>query len=148
MGLETLCGYVEIERAHHTLTQLLNNNRKSGRPVHVAFLSYTDKMKILVNAAARLNPFQGNLIGIGTDFSKETQDCRKALVPFKKHIQKKIKEQECKVFIDYPATLKYLDSKDKVKAVKKRQRRAEENGKQNEKVKMLLAGEHFITVYC
>jgi len=71
----------------------------------------------LVNAAARLNPFQGNLIGIGADFSKETQECQKALVPFKKHLQKKIEEQECKVFIDYPATLKYLDSKDKVKAV-------------------------------
>ena len=116
MGLETLCGYVEIERAHHTLTQL-NNNRKSPRPIYVAFLRYTDKMKILVNAAARLNPFQGNLIGIGADFSKETQECRKALVPFKKHLQKKIEEQECKVLIGYPATLKYLDSKDKVKAV-------------------------------
>ena len=37
MGLETLCGYVEIERAHRTPTQL-NKNRKSPRPIHVAFL--------------------------------------------------------------------------------------------------------------
>ena len=53
MGLETLCGYVEIERAHRTPTQL-NKNRKSPRPIHVAFLKYTDKTKILANAAARL----------------------------------------------------------------------------------------------
>ena len=53
MGLETLWGYVEIERAHRTPTQL-NKNRKSPRPIHVAFLKYTDKTKILANAAARL----------------------------------------------------------------------------------------------
>ena len=41
----------------------------------------------------------------------------KSACPFKKHLLKKIEEQECKVFIDYPATLKSLDSKDKVKAV-------------------------------
>ena len=76
-------------------------------------------MNILANAAARLknNPFHGNLIGIGADFSKETQGRRKALVPFKKHLQKKLERQECKAFIAYPATLKYLDSKGKVKAV-------------------------------
>ena len=37
MGLETLGGYVEIEGAHRTPTQL-NKNRKSPRPIHVAFL--------------------------------------------------------------------------------------------------------------
>ncbi|CAH3017169.1 unnamed protein product [Porites evermanni] len=59
MGLETLFGYVEIERAHRTPTQL-NKNRKSPRPIHVAFLKYTDKTKILANAAVRLkdNPFE------------------------------------------------------------------------------------------
>ena len=66
--LETLCGYVEIERAHRTSTQL-NKNRKSPRPIHVAFLKYTDKTKILKNAAVRLkdNTFHGNLIGIGAE---------------------------------------------------------------------------------
>ena len=105
MGLETLCGYVEIERAHRTPTQL-NKNRKSPRPIHVAFLKYTDKTKILANAAVRLkdNPFHGNLIGIGADFAKDTQERRKALIPFKKHLQKKLEEQECRVFIAYPAT--------------------------------------------
>lgn len=110
--------FFKIERAHRAPTQL-KDNRKNPRPIHVAFVRYPDKMKIMANAAARLknNPFDGNLIGFGADFSKETQECRKALVPFKKHLQKKIEEQECKVLIDYPATLKYLDSKDKVKAV-------------------------------
>ena len=111
--------FVKIERAHRTPTQL-KDNRKSPRPIHVAFVRYPDKMKILANAAARLknNPFDGNLIGFGADFSKETQERWKALVPFKKHLQKKLEVKEYKVFIAYPATLKYLDSKGNVKAVK------------------------------
>ena len=87
-----------------------NSDKKKQRPIHVAFLRYTDKVKILSNAAARIkdNPFQGNLIGIGADFAKRTQERRKELVPYKKHIQKKM-GQERKVFIAYPAILKYLD---------------------------------------
>ena len=78
--------------------------------MHVAFLRYTDKVKILSNAVARLkgNPYQGNLIGIGADFAKETQERRKVLIPFKKHLQRKL-GKERKVFIAYPAILKYLD---------------------------------------
>lgn len=117
MGLETLCGHVEIERAHRTPTTL-SSNKKQPRPIHVAFLRFTDKAKILSNAAARLkdNPFHGNLIGIGADFAKKTQERRKALIPFKKHLQKKI-GRESKVFITYPATLKYLDENGNVKIV-------------------------------
>ena len=75
MGLEALCREVEIEMAHQTPTKVPGNNKKP-RPVQVAFLRYTDKVKILSNAAARLkdNPYQGNLIGIGADFAKETQE--------------------------------------------------------------------------
>ena len=54
MGLEALCGGVEIERAHRTPTKVPGNNSKKPRPVYVAFLRYTDKVKILSNAAARL----------------------------------------------------------------------------------------------
>ena len=41
--------------------------------MHVAFLRYTDKMKVLRNAAARLkdNPLNGNVIGISEDFAKK-----------------------------------------------------------------------------
>ena len=53
MGLETLCGYVEIERTYRSPTQL-NKNRKSLRRIHVAFIKYTDQTKILANAAVRL----------------------------------------------------------------------------------------------
>ena len=62
MGLEALCVDVEIERAHRTPTKVPVNNNNKPRPVHVAFLRYTDKVKILSNAAARLkdNPYQGN----------------------------------------------------------------------------------------
>ena len=104
MGLEALCGDIEIERAHRTPTKVSGNNNKKPRPVHVAFLRYTDKVKILSNAAARLkdNPYQGNLIGVGGDFAKETQERRKALIPFKKHLQSKL-GRERKVFIAYPA---------------------------------------------
>ena len=54
VGLEALCGDVEIERAHRTPTKVPGNNNKKARPMHVAFLRYTDKVKILSNAAARL----------------------------------------------------------------------------------------------
>ena len=119
MGLEALCGDVEIERAHRTPTKVPGNNIKKPRPVHVAFLRYTDKVKSLSNAAARLkdNRYQGNLIGVGADFAKETQECRKALIPFKKHLQNKL-GRECKVFIAYPAILKYLDENGKPKIVR------------------------------
>ena len=81
MGLEALCGDIEIERAHRTPTKVSGNNNKKPRPVHVAFLRYTDKVKILSNAATRLkdNPYRGKLIGIGADFAKETQERQKAL---------------------------------------------------------------------
>ena len=93
-----------------------NSDKKKPRPIHVAFLRYTDKVKILSNAAATLNdnPFQGNLIiGIGADFAKRTKERRKEHVPYKKHLEKKM-EQERKVFIAYSAcTLKYLDENGK-----------------------------------
>ena len=116
--------FVKIERAHRAPTQL-KDNRKNPRPIHVAFVRYPDKMKIMANAAARLknNPFDGNLIGFWADFSKETQERRKALVRFKKHLQKKLEGKECKVFIAYPATLRYLDSKGNVEAVNNEERR-------------------------
>ena len=84
-----------------------------------ALLWYTDIVKILSNAAARLkdNTFQGNLIGIGADFAKRTQEQRKELVLFKKHIQKNT-GQERKVLIAYPATLKYLDENGKENIVR------------------------------
>ena len=109
---------IEIERAHRTPTKVPGNNNKKPRPVHVAFLRYTDKVKILSSAAARLkdNPYQGNLIGVGADFARETQERRKALIPFKKHLQNKL-GRERKVFIAYPAILKYLDENGKPKIV-------------------------------
>ena len=119
MGLETLCGHVEIERAHRTpARRAKSSDKKKPRPIHVAFLRYTDKAKVLSNAAARLkdNPFQGNLIGIGADFAKKTQERRKELVPYKRHLQKKLGQE--KVFIAYPATLKYLDENGKENVVR------------------------------
>jgi len=91
---------------------------KQPRPIHVAFLRYTDKVKILSSAAARLkdNAFHGNVIGIGPDYAKNTQHRRKALVPYKKHLQKKL-GQDRKVLIANPATLKYLDENGNLKVV-------------------------------
>ena len=76
-------------------------------------------MKILANAAARLkgNPFKGYQIGIWADFAKKTQDKRKALLPFKKHLQEKL-GQDSEVFISYPATLKYVNKDGTLKIVK------------------------------
>ena len=64
MGLETLCGELEIERAHRTPTKPRSDidGKQRPRPIHVAFLRYSDKMKVFSNAAARLkdNPFGEN----------------------------------------------------------------------------------------
>ena len=80
MVLVILCGNVEIERAHHTPTKRPDNNRKQPRPIHVAFLRCTDKVKILSNAIARLkdNPFRENVIGIDADFAKRTRTMKGA----------------------------------------------------------------------
>ena len=74
---------------------------------------------ILSSAAARLkdNSYWGNLIGVGDNFAKETQERWKVLIPFKKHLQKKL-GRERKVFIDYPAILNYLDENGDSKMVR------------------------------
>ena len=76
MGLETVCGHVELERAHRTPSKMSAATGKRPRPIHVAFLRYTDKMKVLTNAAARLkdNPLNRNIIGISEDFAKRTRE--------------------------------------------------------------------------
>ena len=38
MGLETLCGHVELERAHRTPSKAPAAGKKRPRPMHVAFL--------------------------------------------------------------------------------------------------------------
>lgn len=87
MGLKALCRDVEIERAYQTPTKAPGNNKKPKR-IHVAFLRYTDKVKVLPNAPAKLkeNPSHGNSFGIGANFAKETQE--RALISFKKYLQK------------------------------------------------------------
>ena len=136
MGLETLCGHVEIERAHRTPTKSSRDpsSKQRPRPIHVSFLRYVDKMKVLYNAAARLknNPLGGNLIGISEDFAKKTQEQRKALVPFKKHLQKKL-SSECKVFIAYPASLKFVDENGNLKIVRKEDFKNLKDEMENEK---------------
>ena len=77
MGFESLCGHVEIERAHCTPTNLASRyDKRQLRPIHMALLHNTDKMKILSNAASWLkdSPYNGNVIGIGADFAKKTQE--------------------------------------------------------------------------
>lgn len=62
----------------------------------------------------KANPWGGKLIGISEDFAKKTQEERKALFPVKKHLEKKL-GADCKVFIAYPAILKYTDANGRVK---------------------------------
>ena len=85
MGLEALCGEVEIERAHRTPAKPRSDieGKQRPRPIHVAFLRYSDKIKVLLNAAVRLkdNPLGRKLIGIGEDFGKKTQEQRKVIAP-------------------------------------------------------------------
>ena len=74
MGLKTICSHVELERAHCTPSKARSASEKRPRPIHVTFLQYSDKMKILRNAAARLkdNPLNGNIISISEDYTKRT----------------------------------------------------------------------------
>ena len=130
MGLETLCGELEIERAHRTPTKPRSDidGKQRPRPIHVAFLRYSDKMKVFSNAAARLkdNPFGEKLIGISEDFGKKTQEERKAIAPVRKYLQKKLGAGS-KVFIAYPAILKCVDSNGRAKVIsEKEQKRLKE----------------------
>ena len=84
MGLETICGDVELERAHRMPSKMPSVAEKGWpRPMHVAFLRYTDKMKVLRNAGARLkdNPLNGNVIGISEDSQKKTKSGGKSSCP-------------------------------------------------------------------
>ena len=104
------------------------DGKQRPRPIHVAFLRYSDKMKVFSNAAARLkdNPFGEKLIGISEDFGKKTQDERKAIAPVRKYLQKKLGAGS-KVFIAYPAILKCVDSNGRAKVIsEKEQKRLKE----------------------
>lgn len=92
MGLETVCGHVELERAHRRLSKAPSASEKRPTPMHVAFLRHTDKMKVLRNAAARLkdNPLNGNVIGISEDYAKRTQRRQQELMPYRKFLKKKL----------------------------------------------------------
>ena len=118
MGLETLCGQVELEQAHRTPTGATNAKVKRPRPIHVAFLQYTDKMEVLASAAVRLkdNPFRGNIIGISEYFAKVTQDKRKQLLLYKKFLQGKL-GSDSKVYIAYPAVLKFVHDQGRHKSI-------------------------------
>ena len=98
MGLKALCRDVEIERAHRTATKVQGNNNKKQvqgnsnkkpRPVYVAFLRSTDKVKILSNAAVRLkdNPYQGNLLALEPTLQKRHRSVERPL-PLSRNICK------------------------------------------------------------
>ena len=71
---DSMC-HVEIERAHHTpARRAKNSDKEKPTPIHVAFLRYTDKRRCYFRL--KDNPFQG----------KRTQERRKELVPYKKHL--------------------------------------------------------------
>ena len=54
-------------------------------------------MKILSNAASRLkdNPYAGNVIGIGADFAKKTQQRRKVASAVQETPKKEIRGRPC-----------------------------------------------------
>lgn len=57
-----LCGELEIKRAHCTPTEppRVIEGKRRPRPIHVAFLHYSDKMKVVLHAAARLKVVAAN----------------------------------------------------------------------------------------
>ena len=92
---------------------ILNIERPGLRKEFSKSRERTDKYKrtkVLRNAAARLkdNPLNGNVIGISEDFAKKTQRRRQELVPYRKFLKKRLGVDR-KVYIGYPAILKYVD---------------------------------------
>ena len=107
---------------NRTRTPHLNVRRKTQheetKTNPCGFFKINRQSDFLANAAAKLkgNAYNGNIIGIGADFAKKTQNRRKALLPYKKHLQKKLGAGR-KVFIAYPAILKYIDKERRQKTV-------------------------------
>ena len=119
MGITNDEGHkLEIERAHRTQPGKIVDG-KPPRPIHVAFLRYTDKMSVLTKAASSLkdNPFKDCLIGISEDFGKKTTEKRKRFEKCTKRLQTKLAPS--KVFIAYPAVLKYRDDSGRIRNVTK-----------------------------
>ena len=119
MGIANDQGHkLEIERANRTPSGKPVDGR-TPRPIHVAFLRYTDKMSVLTKAASSLkdNPFKDCLIGVSEDFGKKTREKRKKLEKCRKRLQTKLAPG--KVFIAYPAVLKYQDDSGRIRNVTK-----------------------------
>ena len=95
------------------MTELKSNLEEKADAARLEALE--DKLEEIRNKSRRNNLVFFN--GIGADFAKKTQDKRKALLPFKKHLQEKL-GQDSKVFISYPATLKYVNEDGTLKIVK------------------------------
>ena len=92
----------------------MQTNKRTLLRIHAARQKIPPAAACVVMLA---KPFKGNQIRIGADFAKKTQDKRKALLPFKKHLQEK-DGQDSKVFISYPETLNYVNGDGTLKIMK------------------------------
>ena len=89
--------------------------RRSDAALPFHYISFRKLAKSASNYSENLcfsfpdNPLNGNAIDISEDFAKKTQRRRQELVPYRKFLKKKLGDDR-KVYIAYPAILKYVDA--------------------------------------
>jgi uncharacterized protein YoxC len=100
-------GNIVIERAHRTPMKL-RQPRTSPRPIHIAFLSFVDRQRVL-NAAKNLkdNPYPGATVIVAEDLTPKLQAERKKL--WKKRMDLLKEKKGRKVFVNYPAILRIVE---------------------------------------
>ncbi len=98
---------IVIERAHRTPTRVTRPGAKP-RPMHIAFLSYSDRQRVL-NSAKNLkdNPFPGARVIVAEDLTPKLQAERKRLWAKRRELLNA--KQGRKVFVNYPASLRIVE---------------------------------------
>lgn len=110
---------MSIERAHRTPTHL-TTPRNRPRPIHVAFLSYFDRQRVLLAAKnLKTNPYpeenaKYKLI-ISEDVTPKLQEERRKLSKLRKTMLQEVPDR--KIFINYPAYLRVVEPDGSVRRI-------------------------------
>ena len=109
---------VEIERAHRTPTRVNQAKTKDKpRPIHVAFLRYGDRQKVLYAAKnLKTYPYPDAKVIVAEDLSQKLQVERRKL--WKKRWELLQEEPDRKVYVNFPTTLRVVEPDGTTKQIK------------------------------
>lgn len=98
---------MQMERAHRS--PAVPTKGKGIRPIHVAFLRYSDKQMILRAAPKMLknNPYKNQKVFVSEDFTPEVLKKRREMLHFKRLLQQENPAR--RVYLSYPARLRMKD---------------------------------------